>query len=203
MMDIYKEEVKSKLAPIPDKAKILFAILICDRLYPNYVAFQKNNRWGDSAILQKGITRIQDYLVKEHVFNDDEIIAFIERIESITPNTEDFPGIITSFALDACNSVLDTLKFLTDENPEHIADVATYARDTVDMYIQEKDNLNANDPMIEEKIAQDSFMMKEKAYQRELLIKLSGIKIENLTEDEIENLKEPKPIIDLAELPKN
>jgi hypothetical protein len=196
-MDAYKEEVKSKLVAIPDKGKVLFAILICERLYPNYVAFQKINNWGDHSILQEGIALIRQYLIKEDLFDVDEITNVIESINEITPSTEDFSGIITSFALDACTAVLDTLEFLVDKNPEHIADVATYARDTVDMYIQEKDDLNANDPMIEEKIAKDPFMVKEKSIQRELLKKLTVIKVETLTDNKIESLKDLRSIIDL------
>jgi uncharacterized protein len=196
-MDKYRDEIKSKLLSISDKGKVLFAVLICERLYPNYVVFQKINNWGNPDVLQEGIALIRQYLIKEDLFESDEINSVIEQVDQITPNTEDFSGITTSFALDACTSVLSTLNFILDKDTEHIADVATYARDTVDMYIQEKGDLDANDPTIETRIEFDSFMIKEKNRQRELLKKLAAIEIINVTDKMIEGLKDLTPIIDL------
>jgi uncharacterized protein len=196
-MDKYREEIKAQLAFFHDRGKILFAVLTCERLYPNYVAFQKITGWGNQDTLQEGIALIRQYLIKEDLFELEEIQSIIEQIDKITPNTEHFPGVTTSFALDACTSVFSTLNFIIDKNSEHILDVATYARDTVDMYIQEKYDLNANYLGIEEKIEFDFFMISEKKWQRDLLKKLAFIELKTITDKMIEGLRGANPRIDL------
>jgi uncharacterized protein len=202
-MDRFREEVKNNLLKVStDKGRVLFAALICERLYPNYVAFQKTFEWGNHEVLQEGIALIRQYLIKEDLFEASEIEDIIERVDMITPSTEDFSGIVTSFALDACNSVYCTLRYLIDKNVDNIADVASFARDTVDMYIQEVDDINANDPKIEEKIERNKFMVHEKKAQRELLKKIMAINIEGLTDRMIDELTDKKLKIDLELLPR-
>lgn len=197
MNDIFTEDIKKRLLPLSDKARILFAVLICERLYPNYVFFQNLVHWGNHDILQDAISVIRQYLFKDDLFSKEDIEDVMERIDLVTPDTEDFVGITTSFALDACTSIYGTLSYILDKNIDHVVDVASVALDTVDMFIQEKDDLNANDRDIEMKIANDPFMIAEKAGQRELLQKLSGLKFDRVTDEIIESLKNKSSIIDL------
>jgi len=41
-MDKYREEIKTSLLTLPSKWRVLFAALICERLYPNYIGFQNS-----------------------------------------------------------------------------------------------------------------------------------------------------------------
>jgi uncharacterized protein YjaG (DUF416 family) len=201
-MDKFREEIKSSLSTISSKGHVLFAVLICERLYPNYVAFQKTFNWGNHEVLQEAIALLRQYLIKEDLFEESEIEEIIERVDTITPHTEKFPGIITSFALDACTSVYSTLSYLLDKNVDNIADVASYARDTVDMYIQEIEDLKANDPKLEEKIAGNEFMILERRAQRELLKKLSVMNLEKVSDKLIDELRDKQVGINLELLPK-
>jgi uncharacterized protein YjaG (DUF416 family) len=49
-----------------------------------------------------------------------------------------------SAALDAGTAVVETLQSLLDGDSKQIVDVASFCRDTVDMYIQERDHLDYN-----------------------------------------------------------
>lgn len=194
-MDAFREEIKGKLTKVSHKARVLFAAIICEKLYPHYLKFVSLNHWGNSSALDEGIAAIRQYLVNDNLFDNNELLEIINQVEENTPNTEEFPGIITSFALDACTSISETLNYLLDKEIDHIADVATYARDTVDMYIQERDNLDPNDGYIEEKIANDPEMKLEKRRQFDLLEKLSILKIESVTDNLFKTLNENRPII--------
>jgi uncharacterized protein len=201
-MDKFREEIKSNLSNISNKGRVLFAVLICERLYPNYVAFQKKYNWGNYEVLQEAIALLRQYLIKEDLFEESEIEEMIDRVDIITPHTEKFSGIITSFALDSCTSIYSTLSYLLDKNVDNIADVASYARDTVDMYIQEIEDINANDPKIEEKIEQNEFMILERKAQIELLKKLSVMSLDKISDKLIDELRDKRVGINLELLPK-
>lgn len=196
-MDKFREEIKKEMLSVSDKGRVLFAVLVCEKLYPNYMRFQDLNNWGDHNVLKESISIMHQYLFKPELFKTDEIKELIERIDLITPNTEEFTDITTSFALDACNSIYDTLNYLVDKDIEHVVDVATYARDTVDMFVQEKSDLKSNDPGLEIKIENDQFMIAEKMRQRKLLKRIRRIDFERLNDRVVDSLRDKQKIIDL------
>lgn len=200
-MDKFRTEIKDRLLLLTDRNKILFATLICERLYPNYVYFQQERNWGDINKLKNGITLLHQAILGNHNISKDEIEQAIFDIDKVTPDTNEFSGITTSFALDACNSVYSTLNFLLHQNIEDILDVATYARDTVDMFIQERDDMDYNvDTNFELKISSDPFMIAEISRQKDTIAKLRLLNNDKIGTPEIELLRDPTPIISINSL---
>ena len=75
--------------------------------------------------------------------------------------------------------------YLKDNNLEDIVDVAIYARDTIDMYIQERDDVNINNSVLERLIEKDPFMKNEKKRQNDVIDYLNNIEYVNQKELEI------------------
>lgn len=199
-MDTYQDVIKRELITLSEKGRILFGALTTERLYPNYIHFEKMVGWGDHSKLQGAISLLYEYLLREDLVAVSEIQDAINEVDFVTPHTDDFPGITTSFALDACTSVHSTLSYILDKNIEHIIDVAIYARDTVDMYIQEIHNLDSQNPDFETKIATDPFMIAEKKRQIEVIRDINGI-TGGITSDLIRGIRNMNPIIDVSLLP--
>ncbi|MCR8559915.1 YjaG family protein [Mucilaginibacter sp. BJC16-A38] len=197
-MDKFRQETRNALELISDKGKIIFAALTCEKLYPNYVFFKKVTNWGDSNILAEGLSLLFQCLLNKDLIRVQNVENAILNIEKVTPNTEDFPEIFVSFALDACTSIYSSLSFLLDNNSDKIVDVAVYARDTVDMFIQEKDDLNSLDSSIDIQIEHDDFMIKEKNRQRVLIETLANIDLDIITDELLNDLRTIEPIIDLS-----
>lgn len=194
-MDKYREEIMVELKQLTREKKVLFGIITSLQLFSNYKSFEEKENWGNSRVLELVIENTYQRLFSLSFFNKEDIHQQIERVESITPDTEDFSSILVSFALDACTSVISTLLFILDNNDEHIADVAIYARDTVDMYIQEKDDLSLIDKDLEEYIENSQFMQIEKAKRKQLIREISLLN--NLDFGNIQRFK-TEPIIDLT-----
>lgn len=186
--------------PLTNEQKLLFAMLTCERLYPNYVYFQNTFSWGDSKVLLNAIGVAYQYLIKKDLFEKSEIQELINEVDMITPDTEDFSEIFVSFALDACTSLYSSLNFILDQKLEHIVDVAIYARDTVDMFIQERDNLSYDSVDIEDRIAADPLMIHEKGRQIDVIDRLSLKKGINVDDQLIEELRDKTPIINISML---
>ena len=197
-MDEFINEISQLLNLLSHKAKVLFAALTSERLYPHYVIFEERNNWGDSQLLQEALSVIYQYLIDENLITDEEIKDITTRIELVTPDTEDFDGIVTSFALDACTSLCSTLDFIISRNDDDILDVATYSRDTVYAFVQEKEQFSTLDPSGDIQTEHDDFMVREKQRQRALLDKLMKADLKTITDGLIDGLRDKRPIIDLS-----
>lgn len=199
-MNDFLNDIRNSVIKLSKKKKILFCVLTCEKLLSNYMSFEEENDWGDHQVLQEAIDMIYQYLINDKLFSNEEISELLERVDAITPHTEDFPGILTSFALDACTSVESTLQFILDDKAEHVMEVVSYAYDTVDMFIQEKENMDSNDREIEERISNDVFMQRERKRQKELLQRMSEMQNDNITDDVINRFRDGQRIIDVSYL---
>ncbi|RQO65477.1 hypothetical protein DBR40_23545 [Pedobacter sp. KBW01] len=196
-MDIYREDIKGKLKFLSAEQQLLFAALTCERLYPNYLYFHERFGWGNPKVLLDSIDIIYQSTFIKNLFDRNEIQQHIEAVDMVTPNTEDYSEVFVSFALDACTSVYSTLNFMLDESLDHIADVASYARDTVDMFIQVRDNIDTHFKDLETKIASDPLMIQEKGRQLSIIEKLKSLKEKDITDNLIEALRDKSFVIDI------
>ena len=185
-MPLYLESLQKQLATLPTLHRVAFAAACCERLLPNYIAFSKLEGWGDAEVLRSALDHVWQSIM-ERRFDEALIREFISKVEANTPDTEAFDSAITSAALDAGTAIAETLECCLDGDPIRVAQVANFARDTVDMHIQERDDMDYSDPQFEEKIAQDSLMIKELRRQSEDLQFLKGLS--TLEPQHIEHLR--------------
>lgn len=197
-MDKYREEIKQDLVRLEDMKPLLFAALICERLYPNYLYFHSVFNWGDPGVLREAIKIIFQSVIKKDLFEKEEILAMIEAVELITPDTNEFQEIYASFALDACTAVSSTLNYIIDQELEHIVDVAIYARDTVDMFIQERDDIHLFTINSEIRISSDPLMIHEKTRQKDSIERMLNKNFGDEINDQfIESLRDKSPLINI------
>lgn len=198
-MDKFKEEIAKDISILTPKGKLLFAALTCEKLYSNYVFFKKITSWGRPEILLNGINLMYQSILKLEVLDPKIIKDTAKLIDIETPDTEDFPEVFTSFALDACTSINCGLNYLLTNKNEYIEDIAVCARDTVYMYVSEKyfiDSSGTNDNLNVEK---HPLMIKETNRQKLLLIKLASLILDALTIEIIQGLRDNHPIIVLPD----
>lgn len=201
-MDKYREDIKKQLTTLSTKRQLLFGVIICERLYPGYVEFNRIHGWGNIDILQEAIAMMRQYLIDENLFDTDEIQEIIERVEMNTPDMDNFSSVLASLALNSCTAIYSTLKFMLDRDVDDIADVASYARDTIDAYLQEKYNLDPNDPTRNERVESDQLMVHEKWNQKQVLINLSAMTMDKVTDQVVNQLSEKKLELDFSLLRK-
>jgi uncharacterized protein YjaG (DUF416 family) len=168
----HPEELLRELRALSKWHRLAFAAASAERLLPNYVAFARAARWGSADTLREALDYV--WLVIERQRMDaDEVQRLIARVETVTPDTEAFRTPFTSAALDAAGAVIETLHCVLDADPQRALIVATLARDTVDMFIQERDRLDlTRDRDFEQRIANDPLMRDELDRQHELLTEL-------------------------------
>ena len=70
------------------------------------------------------------------------------------------------------------LQFCSDKQLSHVMSIATFARDTIDMYVQVIEELDPADPHLDEKIARHPLMLQEISKQEGDLLKLAQTKLQ-------------------------
>jgi hypothetical protein len=154
--------------------RLAFALGCAERLYPNYVAFVREQGWGDPEGLRAALDLAWCVLLgrstEVHVVQE-----LRRRIEDAEPETEDFQTILVSAALDAASAAGLILKLLEQDDPTIVVEIASLCRDTVDMYLQVVEELDPSDPAFETKILIHPLMQTELCRQRSDLEMLASV----------------------------
>lgn len=158
-MDHFAAEASTQVPTLTTSAKAAFAYAICERLTLHYQAFFEAEGWGNLLVLQSALA-----LLKQAVFVAPAVADVHQTyhlVEEVTPDSDDFGSSLGSFALDACCAILAALDFTLDERDHAVLEVATCARNTVDLYVQEVEELEPSDPHLEQKIGCSPYMVQE------------------------------------------
>jgi hypothetical protein len=167
--------LEGQLSDLPFPNQLAFAASCCERAFPNYVCFAKEERWGDPSILRSAIDKTWE-VVLGRSYTLTEIKELENRCRMVTPSSDNFPGIDVTAAQEAAFMVTLLLQFCYDNKTSYAVRIATFARDTVDMYIQVHENLAPSDPDLEQKIANHPLMQRELDRQKSDLAALRGLR---------------------------
>lgn len=164
----------------------LFACLIVEKMKPSFDYFfshEEDKIEATATILDTCF----DYLIALRNSKINSLSHFLEQIEELTPNLDEEEG-AASYAFDFCVACHALLQFLHDFEAQKLEAVMEQAIATVDMFIQEYLNLNPSDADLENKIAQDSFMLNEVDRQQKLLKAVQSIN--DITDEQVFQLRD-------------
>jgi len=160
--------LRARLEKLVSGKQLAFGAVTCERLLPNYAAFQKDTGWGDVALLRKALDFVWSSIGSESI-DARRARSITTSIEAVTPDSEDYETVYADLAQDACLCVLNLLGFLSEKDVDKIIYAVTYAADSVDLYVQEIENMAPNDPELEQKILNHRLMQRELAQQEKNL----------------------------------
>ncbi|HBS64365.1 MULTISPECIES: YjaG family protein [unclassified Stenotrophomonas] len=155
---------------MPDWKRVAFMAYCCERMLPNYRSFQVDSGYGDLAPMRKALDAVWEWAASNNLPLD--LAALASACEQQAPDTAEFSSIYTSAALDAATATAATLEALVDAAAKSLIEVATYARDTIDLFVQEVEELDPNAPDLERRIIEHALMQSELRTQRESLATL-------------------------------
>lgn len=172
--------LKKMLGELPHSHRLAFAASCCERAYPNYLIFFQRARWGGPGTLRKSLDTVWD-CIEGSVRALDDIVELEQKCESVTPDLDDFStadiDVEAGAAQEAAFMVRLLLQFCRDNQLSYALRIATFARDTIDMYVQVLEGLDPADPQLDEKIVQHPLMLRELQTQESDLIRLSKMKM--------------------------
>lgn len=160
-----KAELHQNLSRIVFWKQLVFLLLVCQRLMPSFRAFSRDSGFAGEKVLLDSLRKAWITLLAG--VSKTNFSAEVNQAESVAPNTEDVESDFVSSALDAAIAVSLLMKAFNDGQTDTIVEAASLARDSIDMYVQELEQMDQNDPNIETKILSHDLMQKELKRQRE------------------------------------
>ena len=145
--------------------RIAFMAQVAARMLPNYERFSAETGFGDVAVLKRALDAAWFWVQSGKPPHD--LTALREACEKQAPDTEHFRSPYTSAALDAANATAAILDAIEHPAEARLTEVASLARDTVDLFVQELMNMDPNAPNFEEAISRHNLMQRELQRQRE------------------------------------
>lgn len=168
-----KDDIEEKIRSLSKQGQVAFGVSCCERLLPNYVAFTRESNWGNQQPLHHALNRLWEY-VDGGELSSQEAEKLASACEAVAPHSDDFGTQLGSAAQDAAFAICSVLDFLKTSEGEKIAQASYYAMATVDMYVQELEDMPANDPSLEETIRLHPIMQEELQRQEDDLVLLGG-----------------------------
>jgi uncharacterized protein YjaG (DUF416 family) len=126
------EAVKNRLSQLPVWKQVAFALLCCERMFPNYLLFVRDSGWGNADALRAALDVAWSSL--EHDRSPSNCRELIRACEEAIPDTEDFASDYTSAALDAAASAASLIEILERFDIQKVLEISQQAFDTVYMY---------------------------------------------------------------------
>lgn len=160
MLTYDKGEVLRQINSLPPNERLAFAAACCERLLPNYLAFKNDVGWGDEKPLRNALDRVWEYASGAVIIPDD-VRALLPVCESVTPDADDFQVLLTGPAQDAVFAICNTLDYLLNGNTASLAECSAHAIDTVDLYVQETENIPPQSSDLESRIREHHLMQRE------------------------------------------
>lgn len=130
----------------------------------NFAAFARETGCGDVSVLHRALDAAWDWLI-DRAPASGELRLLAAACESQAPDTEQCQSPLVSAALDAATATSCTLDLIVNGIPDRALEVLELARDTVDHFVQEVENLTGQEHDLESRIARHPLMQAELARQ--------------------------------------
>jgi len=166
-----KEGTEQCLQSLPPHYCIAFGLSCCERLFPNYMAFKREAKWGDEQPLRKALDRLWNHVDGKELATE-QIGRLTKECEAVAPDSDNFSSNLTAAAQDMCFAICAVLDYVAQGNLERIAQASSFAIDTLDRHVQDLLDGNSDKPKLvsnsverEEQIRLHPLMQRELARQ--------------------------------------
>lgn len=177
----------AQLKKLDFQKQLAFAYLSCERFYPNYLYFSDNYDFGNPTNVRAAINFIRDGIFDN--IDKQKIDSIQQAIEDNTPRTENFVTFYATNAMYAAGIIYESVGLLKHQDSSRILDdISTMCSDSVDLFIQERDDMEYGDTDFGAKILNDHVMQQELAIQKGIILYLS--KVDQLTSSDVDTLLE-------------
>lgn len=128
------QHLLAQLEALPAQGQTAFAALCCERLIPNYQAFQVNEQWGDVSALTIALDAVWEYISGTSM-DSNYVLELQAACKLVAPDTEDFTSLYAELGLTTASAVYMLLQTVLDANAQTAIRVAELAFTAVDEYL--------------------------------------------------------------------
>ena len=168
------EHLQEQLAALSSTQCVAFAASCCERALPNYACFQKATGWGALNVLRRAVDAGWSTAFGERP-TDDELLRLRDACELAIPDGEDYDSLFTSSAQDAAVAACNLLDYLRTDEAALVPRIVRCLIASIDLLVQERENMNPQDPEREARILEHPLMQQEILRQVHDLEEVAGI----------------------------
>ena len=154
-----------KALSLPQKQ--LFAIALCQRMYPNYQLFSEVCEFGNPQVLDTALNLLwQKQYDNKLKLNID---IYLERLEEVAPEPEDFDSYGVFPALDAVSALIALLSAIQSKVEDDITNISKLSSSTVANYIEATCEQELSEEALDDYVFGHPAMAEERELQAMLL----------------------------------
>lgn len=151
------------------RKQLAFALLVSERMLPGLIEFAKDTDFDASCYIEAKRAAWE-------ALQTGTIDAALDQVcLQGASDTEEFSHELTSYALNAALAMSDILEFVLDGRADHIMQVFTLARDSIDLYLSGLESSVASSREKASWIADHPWMRQEQRQEEEDLAFVSGL----------------------------
>jgi uncharacterized protein YjaG (DUF416 family) len=144
-------------------------------MLPNYLSFHEETGFGDIRLLRGALDAAWCWIETGQM--PEETANLVTDCDRQAPNTAEFSSDFTSAALDAASAIATVVESIPHSTKEQAMEVASLAKDTVDVFVQQRYSFDPDDKDLERLIAESELMQTELRCRRKFWRRLSSIKV--------------------------
>ncbi len=191
---------QSLILSLPKSHQAVFSALNCEKMLPSIVRFDQGESNQGQHLFEKSIRAIFSFGLGLST-DLEEYKILKDEVESFWPDLDESQNEFASYAFDACIAMDEALNFVINSDSAHVINCITAATDTIDMYVQDINDLDPAAPDLNSIIDANPVMIKEVNRQRFIAESLAGTPI--MDSDYINHLRAlsgQEAIVDLSAL---
>ncbi|AZQ09716.1 MULTISPECIES: YjaG family protein [Shewanella] len=154
-----------KALSLPQKQ--LFAVALCQRMYPNYQLFSEVCEFGDPKVLDTVLNLLWQSLYDRKLKLNLEL--HLDRLEEVTPEPEQFDVYGAYPAMDAAVALVSLLSGIESKIEEDITNISKLSSATVANYIEAISDVELDDEALDDFVFAHEAMVAERELQASLL----------------------------------
>ncbi|GIU21438.1 hypothetical protein TUM4644_12350 [Shewanella colwelliana] len=156
-----------RLKALELEQKKLFAIALCQRMYPNYQLFSEVCEFGDPKVLDTALNLLWQSMYDNKLKLNIDI--YLERIDAVTPEPADFDVYGVYPAMDAAVALISLLSAMQSKVEDDITNISKLSSSTVANYIEATLDEDIDEDALDDFVFNHEVMLEEKALQSSLL----------------------------------
>lgn len=195
------DSLRPLLLQLPVTHQVVLAALTCEKMLPSISQFDKQERKPGRPLFEEAIEALLAFGLGRSL----PMTAYQQlqdQLATFWPDLDESDNDFASYAFDACGALAEALLLVEEKETAHLLSCLTAATDTIDMYVQDLQELTLSPSELNAFIDASPVMKQERHRQQVLTHELLGqVALDNEFLVHLKQLNGQEPLVDFTRLP--
>lgn len=195
------DSLRPLLLQLPVTHQVVLAALTCEKMLPSISQFDKQERKPGRPLFEEAI----EVMLAFGLGRSLPMTAYQQlqdQLATFWPDLDESDNDFASYAFDACGALAEAILLVEEKETAHLLNCLTAATDTIDMYVQDLQELTLSPSELNAFIDASPVMKQERHRQQVLTQELLGrVALDNEFLTHLKRLNGQEPLVDFTRLP--